>query len=231
MSWPIHGLPVAYTGPHTLSIGAGQCKDSSDTRVLLVRPGASVGIDAGHTGAGGLDTGELAPSTAYGVWLARRNDGRLYGLISESFDAHTVAFAEGTVAVRRLGTVLTDAEADLVPFGQGGGGERCTRWRSAQASRVVVDTGSTDDTGDTGDVADWAAVDLTALVSPRAHTVHLQLWPEGGPVELGEGPEGPATLCTRSALEVTVWRGDGLVYRLPEGGSVTIVVAGFSESV
>jgi len=228
MSLPISGLNLTRTGNRTLSIGAGQCKDTTDTKVLQIAAGSTVDIDADSTGINGLDTGTIAASTAYSVWVVK-GSGNVGGLLSASFDAASVSFPSGTTAVRRVGTVITDSAGTpaLIPFGQAGGSnERKMTWTTAASTRKVLDKGK---------ATSWTAVDISSLVGPEAHTAHLHLKPEATTLELAEGGTTTATVSTDSPIDSDFWMGQEsgeLGYRIDPGtGQATIVVNGFTETV
>jgi len=230
MALPISGLNLSRTGNRTLRIGAGQCKDTTDSHVLMVNPGSPVNIDADTTGANGLDTGSLQAGKAYSVWVIKGGGSGVGGLLSAEFDAGSVSFPAGTTAVRRVGTVITGASgpAAFIPFGQSGGSnERKMTWTTAQGTRKVLDGGT---------ATTWTAVDVSALVGPTTHTTHFFLQPSGTTLEVAQGGGSTVPVVTTSSpISNDFWMGSEsgeTGYKIaPGGGSATMIVNGFTETV
>lgn len=126
------------TSPNTvIDIAAGSCRDTSDTdNMVLAAFTKSTGGWASGTGHGGLDTGAVAASTWYHVYVIKQPGG-LAGatdaLISTSATAPTMP--SGYTLKRRIGSFLTDGSSHIVTFKQDG--DRF-RWTTG-----VVDVNST----------------------------------------------------------------------------------------
>ena len=105
-----------------ITIATGQCRDGSDTYDLKLLTSLTKRINAtfaAGSGNGGLDTGTVAANTGYWVHLIRRSvDGGLDILFSTS--ATNPLLPSGYNAFRRIGSILTDASANIRKFIQHG---------------------------------------------------------------------------------------------------------------
>lgn len=112
----IAGLITSYVSTTSLSIAAGECRDAADTTDMTLASAATV--STGSTGAGALDTGTIANSTMYAVWLISDSSGAndTKGLLSTSFSAPTVP--TGYDKKRLIGGVKTNGSAELLTFTQ-----------------------------------------------------------------------------------------------------------------
>jgi hypothetical protein len=63
----MNGLLVNYTSARTLTVGAGQCRDITNTYDILLSSDTVLNVN-GRLGANGLDTGTIAANSWYGVW-------------------------------------------------------------------------------------------------------------------------------------------------------------------
>lgn len=170
----ISGLLVSNdaTTPNTkLDISAGICRDSNnsvDMGVGSSNPNADgnyvaapLVIDATTTGANALDTGSLAASTLYAVYLI--SDSRGYqntaGILTlASNSAPQMPFGYDTV--RLICYWPTDASSHfLAAYQSGSGNDRMFTYDAPQATAVTA-----------GNSATYAGVALTALVAPVANT-------------------------------------------------------------
>lgn len=108
-----------------LDIAVGEARDSTNASDMVLASALVKQIDAAWavgTNAGGLDGTESVPgvpdiNTWYHVWLIKRTDtGVVDVLFSEN--ATTPTFPTGYDRKRRLGAVLTDGAANIIPFTQ-----------------------------------------------------------------------------------------------------------------
>lgn len=126
----IVGLQLAFVSTTSISVAAGQCRDSNDV-IDMVVGGANIEgtvvaaplvINSAVVGANGLDTGTIAASSLYYVYII--GDSRYYkpvaALISLSATAPLLPF--GYDSLRLIGSVFTDGSAHFLPFYQGGTG-------------------------------------------------------------------------------------------------------------
>lgn len=114
----LSGLTLSNDGttPNTkVDIAAGVCVD--DTQAAFLKSSGSIIVDFGTTGANGLDTGALADSTWYHLFLIGKTDGTVAGFGSTSMSP---TLPSGYSYKRRLGSVKTDGSAHLLSFTQDG---------------------------------------------------------------------------------------------------------------
>lgn len=118
----IHGLELAWSSNTQITIGEGQCKNSSDATPIVST--AEITVDITSSGANGLDTGTEASSTLYHVYIIGDSDGEnaTAGLLSESVSSPTLP--SGYDVFRRLGTVLNNSSSNIEPFFQSGVGNQ-----------------------------------------------------------------------------------------------------------
>lgn len=159
----IDGLQISYAAARQISIAAGRCRGSDDLMNLVVAGALTVDLDV--SGAGGLDTGAVANTTHYSVWLIGDSTGTnaVKGLASASASAPTMP--AGYDRKRRVGWVRTNGSANLLRWNQRGNG-RARRYFYDEALSVLnVLTG--------GSAIAFTDVDLSALVPPGCDMVHL----------------------------------------------------------
>lgn len=107
---------------HDIAIATGECRDSSDTYNMTLSAVLTKQIDASWVAgddAGGMFTGSVANDTWYHVFLIRKDSD---GSIDAGFDTSISAanIPAGYTAYRRMGSVLTDASANINQFRQNG---------------------------------------------------------------------------------------------------------------
>lgn len=105
-------------GDHDIDIAPGAARDDSDQANLPISTTLIKRIDAAWavgSNNGGLDTGTVANTTWYHVWLIRRSDtGVVDALFSTSATAPTMPSNYDQKRLR--GAVLTDGSANILPF-------------------------------------------------------------------------------------------------------------------
>lgn len=120
----IAGLTLSNDGvsPNTvIDIAAGECADSTNAMVmkLAAEIAKTTGAWAAGTGNGGLFSGTVAPSTAYHVFVIRKDaDGSIDVGIDTSVSASNIP--AGYTYFRRIGTMRTDASGNLLRITQHG---------------------------------------------------------------------------------------------------------------
>lgn len=110
-------------GDHDIDIAAGSAA-TDDTTPISMRLASSLTkqLDAAWavgTNAGGLDTGSIAANTWYHVWLIQRSDTGVVDALS-STSATSPTMPANYDRKRRIGSVLTDGSANIIPFKQTG---------------------------------------------------------------------------------------------------------------
>lgn len=132
-----------------VSIEAGRARDSGNENDIILS--AAVDVDISESGAGGLDTGSVAASTFYAVYVI--GDSTEYsspaGILSADLDEPLLP--NGYDMYRRVGYVLTDGSSDILPFDQlGSGNDRYMYYRASIATDITA-----------GSSAVFAAVDVS----------------------------------------------------------------------
>lgn len=121
----IGGLICSYnaTDPDAdVDIAPGSCRDDADAANLRLASIIVKQLDAAWavgTNQGGLDTGSIAASTLYAVWLIKRSDtGVVDVLFSTSFTSPTMP--TNYDLKRLIGAIKTDGTSDIIRFLQTG---------------------------------------------------------------------------------------------------------------
>lgn len=122
----------------TLTITPGQLRDTTDKNDIVVHD--TLSINTAIQGAGGLDTGTIAVSTFYAVYVvsnstrsnepASFNYVRPAGLISANLT--TPLLPTNCDMYRRVGYILTDGAGHILPFHYEGAGTVRTLWYDTQ---------------------------------------------------------------------------------------------------
>jgi hypothetical protein len=109
----VRGFPIVITGDATLTVGPGQCRDSTNTFDMALD--STVTINAGVNGLNGLDKGTLQINTVYSVFLVSdpQNGNPTGAVLSESLTAPTLPYNYS--AFRLIGFATADIDADLLP--------------------------------------------------------------------------------------------------------------------
>lgn len=171
----VNGARLTYLTATTMSVGAGQVRDSTDTVDIIVggnvlsstsNPGgeqgtnnpvtasAAVTINTAIVGAGGLDAGTIANDTHYDVFVIGDSRGFNNGSALLSTSATAPSLPLGYDSFRRVGSVLTSNAAALLAFDQRGNGlDRTMTYRTSIATDVTAGTSNT-----------FAAVDVSASI-------------------------------------------------------------------
>jgi len=148
------GISNDATTPNTkLDIAAGTCIDNSETyQMELLAP---VVINAANNGLNGLDTGSLAASLVYAVFLISDpvSANPTGAMLSLSYTAPLMPF--GYSAFKLIGFVTTDASSHFLLgyWTAGNAGSRLFFYDAPQATAVTAGAATT-----------YTAVDLTTLV-------------------------------------------------------------------
>lgn len=119
----VNGLIPSYASTTTLSVAAGQCRNSNNVNDIVL--GSAATISTAVQGAGGLDNGTIAANTMYAVYVVADSTGYndTAGMISTSFTAPNIP--GGYDMYFRIGSWLTDGSSHFLPGQyQGDGLER-----------------------------------------------------------------------------------------------------------
>lgn len=115
----LNGLITSRNGgaPNTkIDISAGAAIDEISSAGFMTSAGVLT-INAGTTGANGLDTGSLVNNTFYHVYIIGKTDGTVAGFMSTSL---TPTLPSGYTLRRRIGSVKTDGGAHFLNYTQVG---------------------------------------------------------------------------------------------------------------
>lgn len=119
----LYGLMPAWSTNTALTVSAGNCRDVSDKdNIVLASP---VTINAAVNGANGLDTGALANSTWYYVYVIGDSSGKNAAAGLVSTNATQPIMPSGYDMVRLVGYWVTDGSAHFwLAYVVGSGGAR-----------------------------------------------------------------------------------------------------------
>lgn len=133
---------------------------------------ANISINSASSGANGLDTGGLATSTWYSVWVIW-NGTTVSGLLSLS---ETVpALPGGYTHKARVGWIRTDASANRYPLAFTQAGRRVQYKIGAGSNVSALPPACVGVQGTWSQLTPvWAAVSITSLVPPTAGRISLQ---------------------------------------------------------
>jgi hypothetical protein len=117
----LNGLTLSRASATTVGIATGAARnEDTGTGFNMILASAitkSLSTWAAGTGNGGLDTGSIAASSWYHVWLIRKDsDGSIDALLSLSATAPTMP--SGYTARRRIGAIKTDLSGQVIAFTQ-----------------------------------------------------------------------------------------------------------------
>jgi hypothetical protein len=156
----INGLKLSYATATTLTVGIGQCRDSTNTFDMVIASPKT--IDAAVNGINGLDTGTFAASTKYHVFVIADSHGynATGTILSLSLTAPELPF--GYDLIRYIGDAISDGSTHFLPFYQYGLGTERTVFYDSMIS--VLSGGSS---------ATYAAIDLSGAVPIAATEVIL----------------------------------------------------------
>lgn len=140
-----------------VNVAAGQCRDS--TNVFDIVLDSSVAVSNLLSGAGGLDTGTVAASKVYAVYvIADPQRGNATDAIL-SLDQSSPLLPNGYSIYRKVGYAVTDATSDFLLMNiSGNNNSRLFMYDVPAATAVTA-----------GNSATYAAVTLTALVPAVAN--------------------------------------------------------------
>jgi len=165
----INGLKLSYTSTTTFTVTAGSCRNSTNvtdisvglalnvsatqTGVLPVTAGTgSVVISSARAGATGLDTGTIANSTFYAVYVIGDSTQIKAGSALISANLTTPVLPAGYDMFFRIGFVKTNGSAQFLIFRQDGIGLDRWMWYDAPIATDVT----------AGSSSTYAAVDASA---------------------------------------------------------------------
>jgi hypothetical protein len=153
------GLQLAWATTTTLTVAAGQCRDSNNVVDMILDE--AVTINGAANGANGLDTGDLANATWYYVFLisSSRNLQTTASIISTS---STPLLPTGYDSYLRIGFALTNGSAQFLKFFVYGNSTTRKYFWDVVPTELNAQGSAT-----------YAAIDLASSVPPTSTTVYL----------------------------------------------------------
>jgi len=159
----VDNLELSWTSDEVIAIAAGRARNSTDENDIIVE--SALAVSNIVSGANGLDSGSVAASTMYAVYVI----GSSYdvvpaaGLLSLASNS-APTLPEDYDMYRRIGWVLTDGTSDNLLFYQYG---------SDKTRQYYYDVGISELSA--GSSATYAAIDLATSVPPIATNVIMDV--------------------------------------------------------
>lgn len=138
--------------------------------------GGALTVNAATLGAGGLDTGSIAASTWYSVWVIW-NGNTVAGLLSLS--ATSPAMPSGYTHKARVGWTKTDATANRYPLGMTQAGNT-VRYKVLPGTNVIVTPVMASGVAGSATGGTYVAVSTSPFVPPTAQIIFVSLVSGGG---------------------------------------------------
>lgn len=236
----INGFQIAYASATTLTVASGSSRDSTDSCNMAVST-ASTTINAATAGVvNGIDTGSLANSTQYSIFVIGDSTGKnATGFLVSA--ASTPTLPSGYDIYRLIGYWFTNSSAQFwLGYYFGSGSYRKFQYDSAQS---VLSAGS---------ATSYTAVDLSAFVPSISATTYnpvqllVQFTPNAAADKASLRPTGATSgtpfditgVVATKAQDVPVTLLTGFAsakaevdYKVAASGALTIQVLGFEVSL
>lgn len=230
----VDGLAVSWASNTTLSVALGRARNSTDVNDIILD--AAVTINAAVNGLNGLDTGSLAASTMYAVYvvgssLGAVDPGAMISLASSS----SPLLPTNCDMYRRIGWALTDGSSHFLLFYQYG---------SDKTRQYYYDVGISELSG--GAATSFTAIDLATSVPPIATNVIMDiLFTPDGATEVAEFlPFGSSAsngivrfgcgvaAAQQGSITVPCQLGSGVpkvLYKVASGDTLTLLTVGYYD--
>lgn len=160
----VTGLALSRLSDYQLQIGAGRCRDSTDTVLITVASTLTASLAA--SGANGLDTGVEAANTWYYPFVISGSSG-VASLLSASSTAPTMP--SGYNYARRVGSARNNGSSNL--YRAKFFGRNCRRLALYDEQRDSGEFRVLNNGSQTG----WTTVSCAAVVPPTATEINLML--------------------------------------------------------
>lgn len=155
----VFGLALAWGSATTLTVGAGQARDTNNVMDMVLSE--TITLNAATVGVNGLDTGALANSTWYYVYLIGSSQNyKATGLLLSA--SSTPQMPQDYDSRRRIGMVLTSGAAAILSFDVYGNSSTRKYFWDAVATELNAQGSAT-----------FADVDLASSVPPTSTVVYL----------------------------------------------------------
>ena len=230
----LHGLRISISiGHEEIMIHPGRCRDFDDRRDIGIGAGENRIIDPSRIGLGGLDTGTIQPCTSYAVYLVRQgNDTE--GMLSRAFDpdsADPPSFPnDGSLSYRRIGAVVTDRDGRFLMADQEGNDlDRRYRFQASEPELTVLKDGT---------AIEFTPFELAPYFHHHARRALIAVQPNNAiSVTIARNSNGAGATIVETPNSISFEAAEGNSptvghYRnARQGGSATIVVLGFEETL
>lgn len=226
----IDGLDLTFTSASVVTIGIGQCRDTTDFRFLVAD--SSITADMTVAGAGGIQGGSSETAdTWYEVHIIADIAGNnaVDSLLTPAGVA--INLPSGYNISRRVGMIRNDGSSDIVEFVQfGEGRQRRYHWLITFADKFVLVGGS---------ATTATTVTLSSLMPPTSEEAYLTFLNDGNRdsnVRRSTG-EVPLSIIPRGTQVVTRFPTSStqtMAYDHTSGGGTrdfNIIVDGFYEDL
>lgn len=153
----ISNLEITVTGNTAATVAAGRARNSTNENDIILS--ATATLDAASNGLNGLDTGTLAASTVYALYVigdsGLTNDAGI--ILSASQTSPTLPF--GYDMFRKIGFLTTDSSVHFLSgYFYGSSNTRIFNYDAPQATAIT-----------TGNATSYTGVALTTLVPAQAN--------------------------------------------------------------
>lgn len=138
-----------------LNLSTGQCRDSNDAIDIIVS--TALTVNNLLSGAGGLDTGSVAASKVYAIYVIADSSRKLaVSALMSLASSSSPLLPFGYDSYRLVGYAVTASDSDfLVFYSYGGGSSRVFNYDAPMATAVTA-----------GAATSYTAVNLSAFVPP-----------------------------------------------------------------
>jgi hypothetical protein len=230
----VDNLELSWTSDEVVAIAAGRARNSTDENDIIVE--SALAVSNIVSGVNGLDTGTVAASTMYAVYVIGSSYGVVEpaGLLSLASNS-APTLPEDYDMYRRIGWVLTDSSSDNLLFWQYG---------SDKTRQYYYDVAIAELAG--GSATTLTAVDLATSVPPIATQVLMKVTytPNGatdvaefgpyggvsttGVVQFGYGVAGAQVgmLNLPAALNSSV---PTVMYKVTSGDTLSLATVGYAD--
>lgn len=155
-----NGCLVSYTDATHIVVAPGQLRDSTNVNDMVIAE--AVTINTAAMGAGGLDTGTMANNTIYAVYaLAQALDSSQYSATISVSDTEPALYDDWNI-FRKVGHVLTNGSAQILPFFMTGDGDVRTMMYDTLISELAA-----------GNATSFTDVNVASSVPLGKKVVHL----------------------------------------------------------
>lgn len=228
----VNGCLVSYTDATHIVVATGQVRDSTNVNDIVVP--ATVTINTAAMGAGGLDTGSMANNTIYAVYvLGQALDSSAYSATISASDTEPALYDDWNI-FRKVGHVLTNGSAQILPFIMVGDGLVRTTMYDTLISELAAGNATTfTDVNVASSVPlGKKTVHLVAALTPATAANQVKLRTNGSASTNGNKQMSGDVAAVVHTDEIDIQCDDSAIFEyLVSNGSdaVTLYVAGYDE--